>query len=73
MNTSDLVREMNAQKAALTTTAKANAYDQARRQWLALGGSEKGFVRVDAGQFVMLNETEQRHLIETLKAGDINL
>lgn len=73
MNTDNLVREMNAQKAALTTTAKANAYDEARRRWLALGGSEKGFVRVDAGQFVMLNETEQRHLIETLKAGDINL
>ena len=73
MNTDNLVREMNAQKTALSTTAKAVAYDKARRQWLALGGSEKGFVRVDAGQFVMLNETEQRHLIETLKAGDINL
>ena len=58
---------------ALSTTAKAVAYDKARRQWLALGGTEKGFVRVDAGQFVMLNETAQRHLVETLSKGDVNL
>lgn len=63
MDTTKLIAELAQQKAAMTAQSNALRQAEAARRWLALGGSEAAFARVDAVHFMAMNETEQRRLV----------
>lgn len=59
----ELREAMNAGRLAMTAaTAERNAAD-ARRRWLALGGSEATFAKVNVTHFASMNEQQQRQLV----------
>lgn len=60
----ELRKAMNAGRLAMTAAANERNAAESRRRWLALGGSETAFARVDASMFLSMNEQQQKRLIE---------
>lgn len=56
--------ELNAQRLAMTAATAERHATEARRRWAALGGSEAGLAKVNAGQFLSLNERQQQELVK---------